>query len=41
MKQKHRKGYISPKLNRKVRVSLQRLKNHKGMLKRVKIVNYL
>ena len=38
LKDKNRKGYISPKLNTKTRVTPLLAKNHKGMLKRVKIV---
>ena len=38
LRAKGRKGYISPKLNKKVKETPMRLKNHKGMLKRVKIV---
>jgi hypothetical protein len=39
LRAKDRKGYISPKLNPKVREKKKRLKNHKGMLKRIKIVD--
>lgn len=38
LRSKNRKGYVSPKLNPKVKETPMRLKNHKGMLKRVKIV---
>lgn len=40
VKSSSRKVY-SKKLNRKARVQKQRLKNHKGLLKRIKIVNIL
>lgn len=40
LRSKHRKGYVSPKLNTHTKVrEKMRLKNHKGMLKRVKIVS--
>ncbi len=38
LKSKNRKGYISPKLNTKVKESPIKLKNHRGLLKRIKIV---
>lgn len=38
LRYKNRKGYVSPKLNKKTKLTQNRLKNHKGMLKRVKIV---